>query len=469
MKQLNSSFRDISGYIFCEDNIIYRCINKSYREHYDYLMSSGLYSLLISNQYLVSHNEIEDISRFNINQADVYKIIKPYQLPFVSYPYEWSFTQLKEAAVLTLKIQLEALKFNMMLKDATAFNIQFHCGKPVFIDTLSFEKYEEGSVWQAYSQFCRHFLAPLSLTAYCDYRMYNLSAYFLDGIPLDYASKLLPLKTKFKIGLLMHLHLNSKISQKAESRDGGGHTADKQIYLTKQRLINLIENLLNTIQSITYNASKANSSWNGYYSFTNYDSEAFKMKETLIISLINKCVCNKNRIIDLGSNNGYFSRVISKQLPDSIIISSDLDYHAVDENYKLIENDFHKNIYPLVIDITNPPSNIGWGNLERDSFLDRIKNSDILLALALIHHISITNNVPFDKSAALFSECTKYLIIEFVPIDDSQTMKIIDEKLGDYSYYNIDNFEKAFLQYFSIIEKNDIINTKRTLYLMERK
>lgn len=466
MKQLNSSFRDTSGYIFIDDNIVYRCVNKSYKEHYDYLMSSGLYSTLVINNYLVSHCEIDYTNKFKLNQNDVYKVIQPYQIPFISYPYEWSFTQLKEAAILTLKIQLEALNFNMILKDATAFNIQFNNGKPVFIDTLSFEKYNEGSVWQAYSQFCRHFLAPLALIAYCDYRMYNLSINFLDGIPLDYASALLPFKTKFKLGLFMHLHLNSKIHQKAEKEK---HAKAKPVYLTKQRLINLIENLLNTVQSITYNTTKGNSSWNGYYSFTNYDSEAFKMKEQLILSLINKCAGDKNRIIDLGSNNGHFSRVISNQLPDSIIISSDLDYHAVDDNYKLIENDTNKNIYPLVTDITNPAPDIGWGNLERESFLTRIKNSDILLALALIHHISITNNVPFEKSAALFSECTKYLIIEFVPIDDSQTKKIIDEKLGDYSYYNIENFESAFSKYFSIIEKADIINTKRTLYLMERK
>lgn len=466
MEQLNSSFRDTSGYIFSDDNIIYRCINKSYKEHYDYLMSCGLYEKLVENKELVSHCEIDDISIFNINHDETYKVIQPYLLPFISYPYEWSFTQLKEAAILTLKIQLEALKYNMILKDATAFNIQFYNGKPIFIDTLSFEKYEEGNVWQAYSQFCRHFLAPLALIAYCDYRMYNLSINFLDGIPLDYAAKLLPFKTRLKAGILMHLHLNSKIHQKAEKEK---QSTDKPVYLTKQRLINLIDNLLDTVQSIKYNTLKANSNWNGYYSFTNYDREAFQMKETLIMSLINKCECEKTRIIDLGSNNGHFSRVISKQLPQSIIISSDLDYHAVDENYKLIANDSHKNIYPLVIDITNPPANIGWANLERDSFLHRIKDSDILLALALIHHISITNNIPFDKSAALFSECAKYLIIEFVPIDDSQTMKIIDEKIGDYSYYNIENFEKAFLQFFSIVEKIDIVNTKRILYLMKRK
>ena len=175
-------------------------------------------------------------------------------------------------------------------------------------------------------------------------------------------------------------------------------------------------------------------------------------------------------MLDLGANNGHFSRIVSHQYLESIIISSDMDYHAVDENYKLIQSDEkYKNIYPVITDLTNPAASIGWANTERDSFIERIKNSDITLALALIHHLTITNNVPFYKIAEFFVSFTKYLIIEWVPQDDSQTMKIIDEKLGDYSYYNIDNFEKAFLKYFSIIEKADIIHTRRTLYLMKRK
>ena len=202
MQVLNSSFRDIyaGGYVFKHDNIIYRCINKSYKTNYEHFIASGLYDKLVIDGVLVYHEEICDIDQFNIDNRDIYKIIKPTQLPYISYPYEWSFNQLKDAALLTLKVLLEALKYNMILKDATAFNIQFYKGRPIFIDTLSFEKYNEGSVWQAYSQFCRHFLAPLALIAYCDYRMYNLSINFLDGIPLDYASKLLPLKTIFKAG-----------------------------------------------------------------------------------------------------------------------------------------------------------------------------------------------------------------------------------------------------------------------------
>ena len=312
MQQLNSSFRDTvcGGYVFCHQDIIYRCINKSYKANYEHFIASGLYDKLVAENYIVSHCEINELTIFGLEDNDVYKVIKPTQLPYISYPYEWSFNQLKDAALLTLKILLESLKYDMILKDATAFNIQFYKGRPIFIDTLSFEKYEEGNVWQAYSQFCRHFLAPLALIAYCDYRMYNLSINFLDGIPLDYASKLLPLKTIFKAGggLLMHLHLNSKIHQKAVKEDSGNH---KQLHLKKQSLLNLIENLINTVSNIHYNTSKGQSNWNGYYSFTNYDKEAFHTKENLLLEFINKCD-SKYKVVDLGANNGHFSRIVSR-------------------------------------------------------------------------------------------------------------------------------------------------------------
>ncbi len=467
MQVLNSSFRDIyaGGYVFKHDNIVYRCINKAYKENYDFLISSGLYDKLVIDGVLVYHEEICDIDQFNIDNRDIYKIIKPTQLPYISYPYEWSFHQLKDAALLTLKVLLEALKYNMILKDATAFNIQFYNGKPIFIDTLSFEKYNEGSVWQAYSQFCRHFLAPLALIAYTDYRIYQASINYIDGIPLDYAARLLPLKSKFKLGIFMHLYLNAKIHKSAEKNSNHNN---KNFSLKKTNLINLIENLLNTINGIEYNTKKGRSNWNGYYSFTNYNEESFTQKEKILLELVDKCG-NRNKIIDLGANNGHFSRLLCSKYSKSIIISSDMDYHAVDENYLILKTNEYKNIYPVITDLTNPTPSIGWANKERDSFIIRLSDSDITLALALIHHITITNNVPFNKFAEFFASFTKYLIIEWVPKDDSQTMKILDEKIGDYSYYTIENFEKSFERHFTILEKVAIENTKRTIYLMKLK
>ena len=467
MKVLNSSFRDIyaGGYVFNHNDAIYRCISNKYRENYDFLISSGLYDKLVMDEILVSHEEISNIEQFNMFSDDVYKIIKPIQLPYISYPYEWSFHQLKDAALLTLKVLLEALKYNMILKDATAFNIQFYNGKPIFIDTLSFEKYKDGSLWQAYSQFCRHFLAPLALISYTDYRLFHASMNFIDGIPLDYAANLLPIKSKFKLGIFMHLHLNAKVHRKAEKES---HDNNKKFVLKKSNLINLIENLVNTINGIDYNTKKGKSNWNGYYSFTNYDEDSFTQKEKILIELVSKCD-NSKKIVDLGANNGHFSRLLCGKYSNSIIISSDMDYHAVDENYLILKANECKNIYPIVTDLTNPTPSIGWANKERDSFIARLSGSDITLALALIHHITITNNVPFNKSAEFFASFTKYLIIEWVPKNDSQTMKILDENIGDYSYYTIENFEKSFERHFTILERVAIDNTKRILYLMKLK
>jgi len=202
MKLLTSSFRDPSGFLFEKDGELYRQINVSYFKDYDMLMTSGLYKELIDKKLLIPHKE------------QGYEIIKPEKIPFISYPYEWTFSQLKDTALLTLKIMKISLEHGMILKDASAYNVQFIGCKPIFIDTLSFEKYKEGEAWVAYKQFCQHFLAPLALMAYMDVRLNSLFKSFIDGIPLDLANKLLPIKAKMKPSLFMHLSLNSKFQKK---------------------------------------------------------------------------------------------------------------------------------------------------------------------------------------------------------------------------------------------------------------
>ncbi len=468
MIQLDSSFRDTSGYVFKHNNEIYRYINKNYKSNYDFLIQSGLYKKLVAEKMLLPHSELDNTDSFTgIDYNNLYKIIKPEQLKFISYPYEWSFHQLKDAAVLTLKIMLNALEYNMILKDATAYNIQFHNGggNPVFIDTLSFEKYTEGSIWNAYSQFCRHFLNPLVLCKYTDYRFYKESVNYIDGIPSDFVSKMLPYKTKFNLNILMHIHLNAKVQKKAENSKNTSE--NRKIYLSKSKLIQLIQNLLSTVQSLDYKTNKEKTTWHGYYSFTNYDNESFHEKEQIVITYIKKCGSN-SKILDLGANNGHFSRIISPYVKDSIIISSDIDYYAVDDNYQSTAQDEVKNIYPLITDLTLPSPAIGFAGKERLSFLERIENSDILLSLALIHHIAITHNVPFRNISKLFSNLTNYLIIEWVPAYDSQTKKILDENTGDYSFYTEENFEDAFTKHFIILEKTLIKRTQRILYLMKK-
>ncbi|MEN6436739.1 MAG: SAM-dependent methyltransferase, partial [Anaerolineaceae bacterium] len=193
----SASFRDPSGFLFWSDGILYRQVNVSYQTHYDALMQSGLYAQLIKRGHLVRHEEVDQKPAY---PEIAYKVIAPEKVSFISYPYEWSFSELRDAALLTLEVCNLALEKGLVLKDASAYNIQFVDGRPVLIDTLSFEKYQEGAPWVAYRQFCQHFLAPLALMAYTDIRLSQLMRVYIDGIPLDLASKLLPGSTQWKLG-----------------------------------------------------------------------------------------------------------------------------------------------------------------------------------------------------------------------------------------------------------------------------
>ena len=214
MKSLTSSFRDPSGFVFKYNEKIYRQINKCFANDFDSFISSGLYSALIEKGLLISH---EDVNTSDIPYTEnCHRIILPKQIPYISYPYEWSFSQLKDAAILTLKVQAQSLKYGFSLKDASSYNVQFIGNELKFIDTLSFEPYKEGEPWIAYRQFCQHFLAPLALMAYVDADLAKLLSNYIDGIPLSLTSKLLPNRTRLNYGLQIHLQLHAKI-QKAYS------------------------------------------------------------------------------------------------------------------------------------------------------------------------------------------------------------------------------------------------------------
>ena len=205
-----------------------------------------------------------------------HKIIQPERVPFISYPYEWSFGQLKDAALATLSIQRRALKVGMSLKDASAYNIQFVRGKATLIDTLSFEIYKEGQPWVAYRQFCQHFLAPLALMALRDVRLNQLLRVYIDGVPLDLASELLPAKTRFNFGLLTHIHLHAG----AQKRYSGAEVKSRAATMSKQAMTGLIDNLDATVRKLDW--KPGGTEWGNYYDITNYSDAAFEHKKQLV-------------------------------------------------------------------------------------------------------------------------------------------------------------------------------------------
>ena len=423
-------------------------------------MESGLYTSLTNKSLLIPHKEVAHPE--NETSEECYRILLPEQIPYISYPYEWSFSQLKDAAKLTLEIQLEALKHGMILKDGTAYNVQFHKGRAVFIDTLSFEIYEEGEPWIAYRQFCQHFLAPLALIVKCDFRLIHLLRSYIDGIPLDLASQLLPSKTWFSYSLLAHIHLHAK-TQKQYEHSGREANPGKAVTMGKLQLEGLISSLNSAVEKLNW--KHASTEWGDYYADTNYVDESMQHKEQLVSQMLEKCKPEgASMAADFGANTGKFSRLAVAA--GYYTLSHDIDEVAVDKNYRKLALDDEDSILPLVLDLTNPSPGLGWASKERSSFIHR-ENVDVGMALALIHHIAISNNVPLASVAEFFSSVCSNLIIEFVPKNDSQVERLLATREDIFPEYNEEGFEAAFSQFFNIEEKVSIKGSERTLYLLK--
>lgn len=455
--RLGASFRDPSGFLFRRDGKLYRQVNRRYSPDYDRLMQSGLYAKLVSKGRLIRHAEV-DISAEAPELA--YRILRPEPVDFISYPYEWSFSQLKDAALLTLRLQKLALEHDLSLKDASAYNIQFHKGRPILIDTLSFEIYKEGQPWVAYRQFCQHFLAPLALMAYREVRLGQLLRVFIDGIPLDLASELLPARTRLALGLSAHIHLHAS-SQKRYAGEGiAAAGAGRQ--MSRMALLGLVDSLESTVRKLGW--QPAGTEWGEYYQDTNYSAAAFEEKKRIVGEFIART--GAEQVWDLGANTGVFSQVAAGC--GASVISFDVDPAAVEKNYLDCKQRKEKSVLPLVMDLTNPSPGIGWQNQERDALLERGPVGAVL-ALALVHHLAISNNLPFERLVNFFAQAGRWLVVEFIPKSDSQVQRLLASREDIFDEYCREGFENAFRRAFHLREVREIAGSQRVLYLMEKR
>lgn len=449
------SFRDPAGFLYHQDGVLYRQINHSYRSHYEHLMQSGLYEALVNEGLMVAHEEVKD----HAADGNAYTTIRPTELPVISYPFEWSFSQLQDAALLTLRIQQLAVEHGMSLKDASAYNVQFIGGQPIFIDTLSFELYDESKPWVGYKQYCQHFLAPLALMAYTDVRLNSLLQIHIDGIPLDLAASALPWKTKLRFGLLTHIHVHAKAQQRVH---GKAHKQGSGVQSNKQAMLGFINNLASTTRALKW--QPAGTEWGDYYADTNYNDDSFAKKKALLEEMLKSI--KPRGVLDVGGNTGLFSRIASElNIPT---VSSDIDPAAVEKNYRQCRETNDTQLTPLVLDLTNPSPGMGWHLAERSNFFERM-SADTIMALALIHHLAINNNVPLERIASFFAAHCEHLIIEFVPKGDSQVDRLLSTREDIFPNYTAEGFEKAFGQCFEIVKAEPIAGSKRTLYHLTRK
>jgi hypothetical protein len=299
------SFRDPAGFVYSDHGEIRRQINEIYAGTYDQLLTSGLYDELTSSELLIRHQELDDA----VPPAEHgYKVIRPDRIPFISYPYEWCFSQLKDAALLTLDIQRRALARGMTLKDSSAYNVQFHNGRAIFVDTLSFDTMKPGQPWVAYRQFCQHFLAPLALMSLSDVRLNQLTRVSVDGIALDLAGRLLPWKSRFRWGVLLHLMLHGRFNSAQPERDPAAAAASRSMSNNAQ--LGLLESLESTVRSLQKPDDRG--AWANYYADNTYTSAEIQHKEQLVSKFLE--TANVSTAWDLGANTGRFSIPASRKI-----------------------------------------------------------------------------------------------------------------------------------------------------------
>jgi hypothetical protein len=450
-----ASYRDPAGFVFRAAGLFYRQVNKSYAADYELLIQSGCYAALTEKELLIRHKEV-DVPDDLPAHPDRYKILLPQQLPIISYPGEWSPSQLKDAALLTLQVMHIALDHGLTLKDATPLNIQFRGGRPLFIDTLSFEKYDPALPWIGYRQFCECFLFPLYLQHYLAMGVHKIIGAWPEGIPAAVTARLLPLRSRFRPGVWLHVLLPGKVRH---DRLPG----DRVLSFSKNKLLHLTGHLRESIKRLNISHTSP-STWNNYYRETIINSSYLAAKETLFRLLTMDL--DFHSALDLGANDGYFSKILAEK--SAQVVAVDSDWQCINNLYQFTRQHSGMDILPLCLDIADPTPATGFNNSERASFTERMP-ADLVVALALLHHLTLGRNLPLSKVAAYFAIVTRtWLILEFIPLTDPKARDLIRHRKNFSMSYEKAVMETEFGRYFSIERQKPIPGTERTLYRMKK-
>ena len=454
------SFRDPAGQVFYHSNKVYRIVNQTGKKRIDFLNSKDLINKSSKNNFLIESRLLngQEIKDLGFKNEEI--IFEHKKIPYVSYPYEWSFSQLKAAALHHLDFNLFLLDQGATLIDASAYNIQFIGSKPIFIDLLSIKEYIEGEYWYGHKQFCENFLNPLILTSKKGVQFNNWFKGNLEGIPTNDLNNLLSFLDKFSYNIFVHVYLLNKFENKYKDQNKEVKINLKRKF-PKNNFISMLKQLRSFIKNLK--PKKIKTVWENYSVANTYEKSEENEKVKIVKKFINE---NKfNKIIDLGCNDGFYSKIAVNE-NTNFVVGFDYDPISIDRAF----NDLKKNqtnFLPLIFDATNPSSNIGWNESERKSFNKRV-DFDALLALAFEHHLVIAKNIPLlDAINWLISLAPKGLI-EFVPKNDETIQKMIKFKGDIFPDYNENNFKNCIEKKAKILSITQITSSGRKIYQYEK-
>lgn len=451
------SYRDRNSAVFYYKGEVLRGISAKALANWQRLTATRFFRDFTKRGSIVPTEMVSEPNWGNPGQAWA-AVLKHDLIPFVSYPYEWTFGMLKDAALLHLELMLAALEEDFILKDSSPYNVQWHGARPVFIDIPSFEVLEPGQPWVGYRQFCELFLYPLMLRAYkgVDFRPWLRGS--IDGISAASLQPLLSLRDLMRPGVAMHVVAHNALQRRYSGREKNVRSALAQADFDK-RLI--VRNVLNLRRIVSWMApGSAKTAWSDYAGTHSYGDADFAAKCAFVRSAASFRWWP--RVWDLGCNTGTFSRIAAEHA--DYVVAMDGDWMPVERLYQSQKGSPDGgSILPLVIDLSDPSPGQGWRGRERKALPDRGK-PDLTLCLALIHHIVIGQNIPMADFMRWLADLGTALVIEFVGRDDEMVEALLRNKDDQYDDYRPEVFEALLSAHFEIRENQTLKGGKRSIY-----
>ncbi len=454
---VSGSFRDPDTRVFRHDGKIFRCLSARALDDWTHLAGTAFYRRLVQDGAVVATERVDDLEALPDLGAKWSAVLKHETVPFVSYPYEWPFSMLKDAALLQLDLTLAALEEGMTLKDATPYNVQWFGSTPRFIDLGSFTVYEPGDPWAGYRQFCSQFLYPLMIQAYKDVPYHPWLRGSLEGMEAGHCLALLSLRDRFRRGVMTHVYLQAKAQSKFEDSDRNVRRDLRAAGFGAAMITNNIRRLRSVVEQLTWQPDR--STWSEYTKAHSYADADLERKSNFVRRVL---APRRWRLVwDIGCNVGTYSRLAAEHA--EYVLALDADHVVVDRLYGALKQEVRSNILPLLADVADPSPGLGWQGLERTPLGDR-GVPDLILCLALVHHVVIGRNIPMEDLVAWLAAFGADLVVEYVGHDDPMVKKLMTNREGQSIQYSAETLELALARHFETVTHEQLQSGTRTLY-----
>ncbi|WP_394727069.1 class I SAM-dependent methyltransferase [Altererythrobacter sp. GH1-8] len=453
------SFRDPAGRVFKQEGRVFRAVFEPGREAFEKAREAGVYNWAVDKGFLVAMEDVAPETLDWDGEKPAYLLEHP-ALDFISYPYEWTFSQLKRAALFHLDFHLKLLERDFTLTDATAYNVQFVHTRPVFIDHLSIQPYKEGSLWAGQRQFAMQFFCPLLLWAKCGIAPNAWYRGNLEGISPEELAPLLPFKARMSFTVMGHVTVPAKLQRKAIANDGVP-AASSNRKLSKQAFTALLTGLRHYIAKLE--APGLSTVWGGYDVDNSYDEARRSEKHRFVSDFVSEV--KPGTLFDLGCNSGDYSQA-AIDAGAGQVVGFDFDFGALEQAYARFSQS-KANVLSLWLDATNPSPAQGWASAERMSFGERSK-ADAMVALAFIHHLAIAKNVPLDMAVDWLMAMAPQGVIEFPGKGDAMVQRLLSTREDIFPNYTLEAFRACVERRGRIVKEHRIASSERYLVQYER-